>query len=102
MNMLNIVNKSPFERISLSSCLRLAKRGSAVLLIEDGVYGALANTTNTELIKNRLVDFDFYVLAPDLAVRGLSKSPLIEDISIIDYGIFVDLVEKHDAVHSWL
>ena len=38
--MLHIVNKSPYERNSLESCLRLASKGSAVLLIEDGVYGA--------------------------------------------------------------
>ncbi|MCP4411990.1 MAG: sulfurtransferase complex subunit TusB, partial [Gammaproteobacteria bacterium] len=31
--MLHTVNKSPFERNTLKSCLRIAKPGSAVLLI---------------------------------------------------------------------
>ena len=38
--MLHIVNKSPLERNSLDSCLRIAAPGGAVLLIEDGVYAA--------------------------------------------------------------
>ena len=38
--MLHIVNKSPFECTSLASCLRVAQRGAAVLLIEDGIYAA--------------------------------------------------------------
>ena len=40
MSSLHIVNKSPFERNALDSCLRLAAKGSAVLLFEDGVIGA--------------------------------------------------------------
>jgi tRNA 2-thiouridine synthesizing protein B len=38
--MLHIVNKSATERNSLESCLRMATKGSAVLLIEDAVYAA--------------------------------------------------------------
>jgi tRNA 2-thiouridine synthesizing protein B len=38
--MLHIVNKSATERSSLESCLRMATKGSAVLLIEDAVYAA--------------------------------------------------------------
>jgi tRNA 2-thiouridine synthesizing protein B len=39
--MLHTVNKSPTDRNSLESCIRLAKKGGSVLLIEDGVYGAM-------------------------------------------------------------
>ena len=38
--MLHIVNKSHTERNALSSCLRLAQDGHALLLIEDGVIAA--------------------------------------------------------------
>jgi hypothetical protein len=37
--MLHIINKSPLERNSLDSCLRVASEGS-ILLIEDAVYAA--------------------------------------------------------------
>ena len=33
MTTLHIINKSPFERNSLDTCLRLAKKGAAILLI---------------------------------------------------------------------
>ena len=46
MTMLHIVNKSPFERNTLDTCLKHAKAGSAILLIEDGVYGALKGTAS--------------------------------------------------------
>ncbi len=45
MSILHTVNKSPFEKNNLESCLRYAKSGSAILLIEDGIYAALAGTT---------------------------------------------------------
>ena len=38
--MLHIVNKSPTQTNALQSCLRLAKSGHALLLIEDAVYAA--------------------------------------------------------------
>ena len=100
--MLHLINKSPFERNALDSCLRMAKSGSAILLIEDGVYAALANATHAEKIIDRMDDFSFYVLGPDVAARGLSDAPLIEGIDVVDYEGFVDMVAEHDATQSWL
>lgn len=100
--MLHLVNKSPTERNALDSCLRLAKSGSSVLLIEDGVYAALNNAAFAEQIKNRLGELTFYVLGPDVAARGLGDLPMIEGINVIDYGGFVDLVVEHDVTQSWL
>ena len=100
--MLHLINKSPFERNALDSCLRVAKSGSAILLIEDGVYAALANATHAEKIVDRMGDFSFYVLGPDVAARGLSDTPLIEGIDVVDYEGFVDMVAEHDATQSWL
>ena len=102
MSMLNLVNKSPFERNCLESCLRLAKSGAAVLLIEDAVYAALENTEKSDLIKSRTEDLDFYVLGTDLDARGLTELTMIDGVRRLDYSGFVDLVEEHDAVHSWL
>ena len=48
MSILHLVNKSPFERNNLDSCLRLAAKGSAVLLFEDGVIGAMQNTKHSD------------------------------------------------------
>ena len=100
--MLHTVNKSPFERNTLSSCLRLAKTGGAVLLIEDGVYGALAGTAVSELISGRKAELSFFALGPDIAARGLSDATLIDGVRIIDYEGFVDLVAEHDTTQAWL
>ena len=100
--MLHLINKSPFERNALDSCLRLAKAGSAILLLEDGVYAALRKATFAAAISGRMNDLALYVLGPDIAARGLSDTPLIEGITVVDYEGFVDLVAEHDATQSWL
>ncbi len=101
--LLHTVNKSPFERNTLESCLRVAEDGAGVLLIEDGVYGALANTSATDLIKKRMGNnVKFYVLGPDIEARGLADQSLIDGVESVDYQGFVDLVEKHSATQSWL
>ena len=100
--MLHLINKSPFDRNALDSCLRLAKAGSSVLLLEDGVYGALSKATSAEAVSERMGDLTFYVLGPDVSARGLDDKPLIDGINVVDYGGFVDLVVEHEVAQSWL
>ena len=100
--LLHTVNKSPFERNTLESCLRVCEDGSSILLIEDGVYGALDNTAVADLIKKRMGNIKFYVLAPDVDARGLGNQTIIEGIESVDFGGFVDLVEKNNATQAWL
>jgi len=100
--LLHTVNKSPFERNNLESCLRLAEDGSGILLIEDGVYGALDNTAVATLIKQRMGNMKFYVLGPDVEARGLAGQKLIDGVETVDYGGFVDLVAQYKATQSWL
>ena len=100
--MLHIINKTPFDRNALDSCLRLATPGSSILLIEDGVYAAMAKAVHAEKISNRMEDFSFYVLGPDVAARGLGDTPLIDGMTVVDYEGFVDLVADSDVTQSWL
>lgn len=102
MSMLHTINKSPFERNSCETCLRLAEAGSSILFIEDGVYGALKGTACTDTLTAKAKDFKLYVLAPDLNARGLSQDDLVEGIQAIDYGGFVDLASSHERVQAWL
>lgn len=100
--MLHTVNKSPFERNSLDSCLRLAKKGSAILLMEDGVYAAVTGTTATDKMASAAKDNSVYVLGPDMSARGLAEDQLIDGIKVVDYEGFVDLVADNDGVTPWL
>ena len=102
MTMLHIVNKSPFEKTTLDSCLRYAREGSAVLLIEDGVYGALRGTSVSDKMQGVLETIKVYVLEPDLKTRGMDQSRLLAGVELVDYGGFVDLTVAHDIVQSWL
>ena len=100
--MLHLINKSPFDRNALDSCLRLAEAGSSVLLIEDGVYAALSKAESAGAVGDRMNELTFYVLGPDVSARGLDDTPLIDGINVVDYGGFVDLVVEHDVAQSWL
>ncbi len=99
--MLHIVNKSPFERNALDSCLRFGRDGSAVLLIEDGVYAATRGNIAEPKIKAALGNMKIYALRPDLEARGMQDT-VMDGIELVDYGGFVDLVAGHTAVQSWL
>jgi tRNA 2-thiouridine synthesizing protein B len=98
--MLNIVNKSPLERNSLDACLRIGAPG-ALLLIEDGVYAAVRGTAVEASVKAALSKFRVYALLPDLEARAVADR-VIDGVTTIDYGGFVDLVAEHNACQSWL
>jgi tRNA 2-thiouridine synthesizing protein B len=102
MSVLHIVNKSPFEKNSLDSCLRLAKKGSAVLLIEDGVYAAQKNTALADKIDAAVIKHTVYALEPDLDARGIDKNAIIEGVSLVDYNGFVQLATEYSGAQSWL
>lgn len=91
---LHTVNKSP-QNPALKTCLRVAAKDSAILLIEDGVYAALEGT---EL--EGLRDHQVYALAPDVKARGILDK-LSSQITLVDYAGFVALTEQYDCVQSW-
>ena len=102
MSDLHTVNKSPFEKNSLDTCLKLSAAGSSILLLEDGVYAALAGTAKEALVASALTDKKVYALGPDLKARGLDGSPLISGVEVVDYAGFVDLAESSDKVQAWV
>ena len=102
MSDLLTVNKSPFERSSLESCLKMATPGAAILLLEDGVYGAMKGTAAADLVTAAMADKKVYALGPDLMARGIKEDRVLDGIEVVDYAGFVDLVEANDKVQAWL
>ncbi|MBT3237610.1 MAG: sulfurtransferase complex subunit TusB [Rhodospirillaceae bacterium] len=100
--MIHTVNKSPFERNSLDSCIRLSEKGSPILLLEDGVYAATSGTNVSDKVSDAAKDHPMYVMGPDLEARGIASDKIMDGITVVDYGGFVDLVVEHGAVNSWL
>ena len=99
--MLHIINKSPFETNTLDTCLRMAQPGHALLLIEDGVYAATQGSAAEERMRQACSTLKVYALQPDMDARGVAGK-VMDGVTLVDYGGFVDLTEKHETSHSWL
>ncbi len=99
--MLHTVNKSPLTCLTLESCLRHAAKDSVVLLIEDGVYGAMKEAEFSPRIEKALQTVRVYALAPDVEARGI-RDKILAGVMLVDYGGFVDLVVEHSPVMAWL
>lgn len=87
MTALHLVNKPA----ALQPCLTVAGADDAVLLLEDGVYAAVA-----ALAPPRPV----YVLEPDVTARGLTDR-LGEQTKLASDADFVALVAAHQPVITW-
>jgi tRNA 2-thiouridine synthesizing protein B len=98
--MLHIVNKSPLERNSLETALRLAAGGS-LLLIEDAVYAATHGNTAEAALREAMTRLKVYALAPDLQARGMAEQ-VVDGVEPVGYDGFVDLVVEHRNSQSWL
>jgi len=98
--MLHTVNKSIFERNSLQSCVNTIDDSSVILLIEDGVISA-ANNTKSSVLADLAAEGRVYALQGDVDARGIS-SKLADNIKLVDYEGFVDLVVEHGTAVSWL
>jgi len=99
--MLHIVNKSPLDRNSLDTCLATAQPGGVLLLIEDGVYAATNGNAAQAKLQQAMGSLKVYALRADLEARGMADR-VIEGVSLVDYGGFVDLVTEHNTCQSWL
>ncbi len=102
MPTLHTVNKSPFERATLASCINHVAAGDTVLMIEDGVIGARKGSSAATMVAGALKSAKICVLGPDLAARGMKPDQIIDGITVVDYAGFVDLVTSHDRTQAWL
>lgn len=97
--MLHTVNKSPFDRSALMSCLETARPEDPILLFEDGVISAMQGTKFEPLVRQALESHPIYAIRADLKLRGIDK--LIDGIKVCDYSCFVSLAVEH-KVMAWL
>jgi tRNA 2-thiouridine synthesizing protein B len=96
MGTLHLVNAPPERSDALASCLATVAPGDALLLIEDGVHGALGPHLDA-----RPADLALYVLGPDVEARGLEER-IDAGTNRIDYAAFVALCTAHDRVVTWI
>ena len=98
--MLHIINKSTLTSGTLDTCLNTATGGD-ILLIEDAVYAATRGNAAEAKLKAAMGRFKLHVLMPDLEARGMGDR-LIEGVSPVDYGGFVELASNNKTCQSWL
>jgi tRNA 2-thiouridine synthesizing protein B len=101
MAILHTVNKSPFDKNSLERAISTAKEGSSILLLEDGVYGAVNGAKSSSMVEDAMKTVKVYALGADVDARGI-KGRVIDGIEIVDYAGFVKLAAEHSQVQSWL
>ncbi|MCE3269858.1 MAG: DsrH protein [Ramlibacter sp.] len=99
--MLHIVNKSPEQSRSLERCLRMARDGHSVLLVEDAVYAATSAGAGACGLQQAVGRLKLFVLMPDLEARGMAGKR-IAGVEPVDYAGFVDLVATQPVNQSWL
>jgi tRNA 2-thiouridine synthesizing protein B len=85
MATLHIVNHEE----NLASCLEVASRDDAILLIEDAVYASIRTQPRAVL-----------AIEDDIQARGISTM-VDPEVSRIDYMKMVELVTTHEPVVSW-
>ena len=102
MATLHTVNKSPFERNSLDTCVKHLAAGDTLLMIEDAVIGARKGSSMAALVETALKSGTVCVLGGDLAARGISPEDMVPGMQVVDYGGFVDLVAGTDRTVAWL
>lgn len=98
MAILHTVNQSPFNHQALAQCLQRLCPEDTLLLLEDGVYGALKAQPYAEQLK---IFTQCYAIADDINARGLGDEELIENIQLIDYPKFVELSIANSLIQSW-
>lgn len=101
MSTLHTINKSPFSHTTLASCLQVCGKDDGILLLEDGVFGALANSPCAEELTAIIaMGVKVYALKGDVDARGLQEK-IPSSIQITDYNGFVQLSIEHKCVQSW-
>ena len=98
---LHTVNRSPFEHGALASCLARVRPGSGVLLIEDGVLGALAGSPHADRLAVAAAGVEVFALGPDLDARGIEAGRVASCIEVVDYAGFVALVCRFAKTAAW-
>ena len=101
MTTLHTVNKQSLNSDLLTSCLRVARGGDCILLIEDGIYNARTLEDLAARQGCELSGLQCCVLHDDLTARGLAEKDLPDFISAVDQAGFVALACAHRQSVHW-
>jgi len=78
-----------------------AATGSSFLLIEDGVYVAMSDTAMSEYLNKAKKAGKVFALKNDVETRGIQEK-IDNEVELVEYADFVNLVVENERVQSWL
>ncbi len=94
---LHCISAAP-DSLAFKDCNRLLHKGDAILLIGDGVYGALCGTAACDnLLRSGA---DLYLLESDGAAAGILER-LDHHTTVVNFDGFVALTEKFPKFLAW-
>ena len=101
MSTLHTVNKSSFTHNTLKSCISICANNDGILLLEDGVFGALHSAPDADsLIALHNKGTTIYALSADVKARALEYK-IASHIQLANYEEFVALTTHHKRIQSW-
>lgn len=101
MSTLHTISKSPYVHTTLSSCLKVCIESDGILLLEDGVFGAIISAPGADELQLLIQHgVKVFALINDIKARGLEEK-LAPNITLVDYNTFVQLTLAHRCVQSW-
>jgi sulfur relay protein TusB/DsrH len=95
--MLHLISQSPI----VSAVLARVAVDDEIVFLCSAVLRLLQTGADHHSLSQLLKTHQLYVLADDLAVRGITPEELIQGIKIIDYTELVALTVKHPVIQSW-
>lgn len=95
--MLHLIFQSPLECAVLD---RIAA-GDDVVFLENAGLGLLQKNRLGDTLKRLLEDCQLFVLADDMAARGLSAADFPTGVAVVGYQEFVALSVKNAVIQSW-
>jgi sulfur relay protein TusB/DsrH len=95
--MLHLIFQSPIDM----AILERIDSGDDVVFLENSVLRILKNGYLSDTLTQLLEQNRLYVLADDIAVRGIVADELVNGIEVIDYSELVRLTVKNPVIQSW-
>lgn len=101
MSILHTINKSPFTHNTLMSCIAVCADNDGILLIEDGVFGAIQGVPGEQkLLLLNQQGIPIYALSHDIKARALEQK-IANYIQLVTYDDFVRLTLQFNCIQSW-
>jgi len=94
---LHTLNQSPFTSQIWQDCLAYIEAEDCLILLNDGVYGALKVHPYRDALRNKTC----YAIKEEVEKRGLKHLNLNPDIKLISYEQWVELAVKYPLSQSW-